>query len=341
MPLLYWTLSAVCPDEVPPHRLRRLRERFEANAVSNLRLTSELLRLLSWLEGDGIVAIPFKGPALAATAYGTLALRAFSDLDVLIQTADVRSAQATLVTHGFTPRVALTGRRAALAQHLGREASFTRYDGAVTVELHWDVAPWFFACPLDLTGVFARRESLSLGSRSVPSLAAEDLLLVLCIHASKHLWERLQWIEDVAELIRVRPGLDWSRVRDDARQSGALRMLRLGLRLARDLLGARIPEAMEREVERDSASGLLAAQVVARLDEERLAPVTGTDTLRFHLRARERLRDRVRYCLRLPLSPSERDWAEASESTGWLRALLRRPLRLLREHGGRTRSPAE
>lgn len=332
-PLLYWTLSGVCPDDVPSGPRQRLRERFEANAASNLRLTSELLRLLAALEDDGVLTIPFKGPTLGAAVYGNLALRAFSDLDVLVRPADVLRAQAMLVTHGYRPRLELTGARGIVARRLGREATFTRRDGAVTVELHWDVAPWFFACPVDLVGMFARREPLALAGRTVSTLAAEDLLLVLCIHASKHLWARLQWIGDLAELVRVRPGLDWNRVRDYAHRSGALRMLRLGLRLARDLLGAVLPEAMDQEVDRDSASAALAAQVVERLPEEPLTPVTGFEELWFHLRARERPRDRVRYCLRLPLTPSERDWAGTPGSTGWLTALARRPLRLLRERG--------
>jgi Uncharacterised nucleotidyltransferase len=336
MPLLYWTLSAVCPEDVPSPILQRLREQFEANAASNLRLTSELVRLLAWLEADGVPAIPFKGPALAAAVYGNLALRAFSDLDVLVRPADVPRAEATLVRHGYQPRLALTGVRAAAARRLAREATLTRGDGRVTVELHWDVAPWFFACPVDLAGLWARQEPLALAGRTVSSLAAEDLLLVLCIHASKHVWARLQWIGDVAELVRARPGLDWNRVRDHARRSGTLRMLRLGLRLARDLLGAGLPEAIDREIDRDSATIPLAAQVLERFLADPGTPASGFDDLQFHLRVREHLRDRIRYCVRLPVTPSERDWAGTSGSNAWILALARRPLRLLRERGRRT-----
>ena len=37
-------------------------------------------------------------------------------------------------------------------------------------------------------------------------LAPNDLLLILCVHASWHLWGRLLWICDVAELIRGKTG---------------------------------------------------------------------------------------------------------------------------------------
>jgi hypothetical protein len=75
--------------------------------------------------------------------------------------------------------------------------------------------------------------------------------------------------------------------------------------------------------------------VIGRLLEEPFKRATGFDELRFHLRSRERLRDRIRYCLRLPVTPSERDWAGTPGSTTWLPALARRPLRLLRERGRR------
>jgi hypothetical protein len=114
-------------------------------------------------------------------------------------------------------------------------------------------------------------------------------------------------------------------------------MLGLGLRLADDLLGAATPDTATRKMSRDPVVAALATRVAARLLGGQLPLDSGLDQLRFHLRARERLGDRLRYCLRLPVTPSERDWA--SGSTGWLLPLARRPLRLLREHGLAPRRP--
>src|SRR5262249_9559360 len=81
MPLLYRTLLSTCPDAVPNEILEQLRDHFYANAGRNLFLTKELLKLLHLFEANKIAAIPYKGPVLATSIYGNLALREFGDLD--------------------------------------------------------------------------------------------------------------------------------------------------------------------------------------------------------------------------------------------------------------------
>jgi Uncharacterised nucleotidyltransferase len=76
--LLYWRLSKTCSEAVPTTVLDRLRGDFHANSLRNLSLAKELLKLLNLVEAQGITAIPYKGPALAAFAYGNLALRQFA-----------------------------------------------------------------------------------------------------------------------------------------------------------------------------------------------------------------------------------------------------------------------
>src|SRR3712207_8653927 len=39
-------------------------------------------------------------------------------------------------------------------------------------------------------------------------------LLILCVHGTKHIWGRLSWICDVAELLRTQPDMDWEYVLD-------------------------------------------------------------------------------------------------------------------------------
>src|SRR5437867_6232608 len=67
MPLLYWHLNATCPDAVPTASMDYLRDYFHENAQRNLYLTGELRRLLKLFEAQGISAIPYKGPVLAAS----------------------------------------------------------------------------------------------------------------------------------------------------------------------------------------------------------------------------------------------------------------------------------
>ena len=75
--------------------------------------------------------------------------------------------------------------------------ALARGDSRIDVELHWDIMPEDFPFHSDLKGIWKRCGSLSFGGANVTTLSPEDLLLFLCVHGSRHLWLRLQWLCDV------------------------------------------------------------------------------------------------------------------------------------------------
>ena len=100
---------------------------------------------------------------------------------------------------------------------------------------------------------------------AVRALAPEDLLLILLVHGAKHLWERLIWLCDLAELLAVSPDLDWPRVLEAAHQRGVQRMTALGLALARDVLGVSLPRPVEEWLSTQPQALRLAAQLRRQL----------------------------------------------------------------------------
>src|SRR5512136_2940084 len=81
-PLLYERLKNRIDGMVPQAEMNEFRRLYLRNAVRNLLLTRRLLRLLKLFSDNGIDAIPFKGPSLAALAYGSISERRFCDLDI-------------------------------------------------------------------------------------------------------------------------------------------------------------------------------------------------------------------------------------------------------------------
>jgi hypothetical protein len=342
LPLLNRGLNATCPDAVPEAVLAQLREHFEANARRNLFLTGELLRLLHLLDAHGIVAVPFKGPVLAETVYGNLALRQFIDLDILVHERHVPQAEDLLISQGYRLWAGQAEAQERARPSPAYEYTFMNGDKSVTVDLHWEIMNGHIPFPLDLERLWDRLESISLGGTTVYNLGPEDLLLILCAHGSKHgpiPKGRLIWICDVAELISVYPELDWARVTKRASQLGSQRMLYLGLFLARDLLGTILPEEIWEKVEADPVVASLAAHVRAHLFAAPAALGQGAGRYAFYLRMRERWRDRMS-CLyhlvrdRDKLTPNARDraWAPLPGALAFLHYPLR-PLRLVREYG--------
>lgn len=294
LPLLYRQLHATAPREVPPAQLQRLRDNFREHTARNLYLTGELERIVSLFEAEGVPVIPYKGPALAACAYGDLALRRYVDLDILVRKEDLARAKELLIRRGFDPQLRLTPSQERVLLRSQHNLPFRRDDGRLIVELHWEFAARRYAARDD--SVWSRLVDVKLRGREVKSLAPEDLLLSLCVHGTKHLWERLAWICDVAELLRSHPHLDWPFVFAQARATRTERMLLLGLRLARQLLDAELPGEIDSRVDAEPYVARLAERVGARLfDGAEHKPAALLSNITFNLLARRGLRDRLRY----------------------------------------------
>lgn len=297
VPLLYTHLRAVADDIVPPRAFAVLRDEFTANAARNLALAVELLAVTELLHSQGIRALPYKGPTLAQCIYGSLATRQMKDVDVLVRPADVGRALALLATRGYAP----VTRPLPGAGRLGLEYQcvLTRPTDSTIIEVHWSVVPRTMAPPVTLDQLWPNRLHTAMLGRTLPSPSHEDMLVILCIHGAKHRWARLEWICGVAELLRSKP-LDWVKVEVRAERWRATRMLRTGLLLAADLLGAPVPDGVASMAGQDARAVALARSVLDGLfiDEEAIVERLVRE---FQLRTQQGMLDRARYVCFRPL----------------------------------------
>jgi hypothetical protein len=297
-------------------------------------LTAELLGLLHLFETHQIPVIPFKGPVLAASIYGNLALRQFLDLDLIVHKQHVAKARELLISHGYRPQFELNENQEAAFVRSYSAENFERDDGEAVVDLHWTMTSRDFGFPLEPERLWERPEAISLGGKEVHTLSPENLLLILCVHGGKHGWERLGWICDIAELIRSRNAMDWRAVMDQARALKSERMLFLGLYLACDLLEATLPQEIRASADADPAVRSLTTQVRERLFSQAAPGIF--EKWRFQVRIRDRLRDGCRYCLGLVMTPTGLELAliRLPASLYPLYYVLR-PMRLALKHGGK------
>jgi hypothetical protein len=335
LPLVFKSLNEHAPYAVPRAHLRRLRDKFRENATRNLLLAGELVRLARLFESEDVPVLAYKGPALAVAAYGDLSLRRFVDLDIVVKGRDVRRAGELLRSEGFALSENLSEAQEKIMLRCQHNLAFTRDEGRMIVELHWAVASPRFAEFRLGEELWQRAETVRLCGGDVRCLSAEDLLLALCVHGTKHLWERLSWVCDVAELLNSHPRLDFEYVLRRAGESRTERMLFVGLSLARGLLGADVPEGFEARAKADGAVEGLAAGVAERLFAgAEYEPVGFVGNVSFNLRARRRLREKVRY-FRFIFTPTDGDLAALPLPAGlsFLYYLLR-PFRLILKGSG-------
>jgi hypothetical protein len=300
VPLLHRRLAAAGWEGVPEQVRSWLVDRKEENRRRNRLLTIELLALLDRLAAAGIEAIPFKGPVAAHVCYGDLDARPFGDIDLLVAPGDVGAAIRIMAGAGYDPLIPLSAtQRAAFLRHR-TEYPLQRPARGGIVDLHWEIFHRQFCFRLEPDR--SRMREVPLAGQPVRTMGSEDQLLMLCAHAAKHLWVRLEWVAAVGGLLHRDRGIDWDVAESRARALGGRRLLDLGLALAEVLLDVRVdrparPLDPEVDVLRDG--------VVARLREG--APPPG-DWWRFYLRARERRRDRALFLGRPAVIPTIGDW---------------------------------
>jgi len=340
VPLLYQALHRAGQDLVPDGAWQQLEELYRQSTLRALWLTSELLRCLDLLANHDLPAIPFKGPVLAATAYGDVSLRQYADLDIWVRQGDARRARDLLVSHGYHHHLQLNDAQEAAFLRAQAAYALTRHrEYPLLLELHWRFFEAYFSAPLASSQMRDRSLTASLLGRKVRSLRPEDTLLMLCVHATKHVWTRLGWVCDIARLVQGHPHLDWPAVLEQARGTGCLRMLHLGLDLAQHLFQAPLPPEVVATLAGDKAVVTLARQVC---DWQRQQPhaISDASMFRFHLRARERTSDRLRYVVRLVLTPTVGDWqAIRLPSSLYPLYYLLRPLRLMADIIGKLHRP--
>ncbi|HUP20231.1 MAG TPA: nucleotidyltransferase family protein [Gemmatimonadota bacterium] len=292
---------------VPPAARAALRGAAVEIARRNLVFLAELFRVLDRLMAESIPAIPLKGPVLAVTVYGDLALREFTDLDVLVDRNDALRARGALADLGYVPLLDVPPAAESSLLRAGNAIALERASAELCVEVHWRFFPRHFRFPLEATGPLERLETVIVQGREIPQLAPEDQLLFLCAHGFRHAWERLEWVAGVAELVRGRAGLDWEAAVERAERLGGRRLLGLGLHLAAEDLDAPVPVAALAWTA-DPAVLDLAARVRSRWSSGAVGPLPRAEETRFRLRGRERFRDRAQYLFRLATTPGPADW---------------------------------
>jgi hypothetical protein len=113
------------------------------------------------------------------------------------------------------------------------------------VNLQSAIARHFFAFDLDRAQFWDHLKPVRIGRRTIMTLGIEELLIVLCMQGSKHVWDDLKWLCDVAELVRRRHAMDWSRLLFLTDEWGCRRLLLMGLATAHTLFDLPLPRSIQ------------------------------------------------------------------------------------------------
>jgi hypothetical protein len=340
VPLVAQELALAASEVVPASVLTELRARSQQGVMRSLQLSGELVDAVHAMTAFGADPMPFKGPTLAVLAYGSLSLRQYEDLDILVRKQEVERARNALFSLGYAPVSAYNDSQRASIRRSGHHEQLVNLATGVTIELHWSLNNRSLSHDALEHHWWENRQAVSIGGVEMRTLGVEQMLLYLCMHGGKHSWARLSWVCDFQHALRAYPDAYWSRVWALARENGAARMVEIGLLLVESVLDGAALTATAAQGRSSDAE----AQAISVLIGRRLCgQVTGERSLDFRvqLRSRERQRDRLRYTWHILATPHPADVAFLGLPRGLHGVYyIFRPLRLLLKHLTRRVRPA-
>jgi hypothetical protein len=246
VPLLYHRLGALDFRGVPPPVRRELTDAFGVNAIRNILLSQELVRVLTRLGGAGVPVIPLKGVTLAESFYGDPALRTCADLDILVHPKHFAESLHLLQASGYESHVGEPLFVGLMARY-GKDCVLMREDAR-------SVFPLQVHCGLIWGGPAERRLLTEIWADALPqpfhaapayALSPEWEFLYLAVHAARHGLFPFKWLVDL-DWFTVRGALDWNTVQEKARRLGWESAVQSCFAACAALLETPIPEPFAR-----------------------------------------------------------------------------------------------
>src|SRR5262249_36381458 len=143
-------------------------------------------------------------------AYDHPGLRQSIDLDIVVRPKDVERARECLTTQGYRLARKVDPRQTQFLISRQHNLQFARDEGRLLVELHWRIAPRLFAPGFGAEDLWSSLETINVEGVEIKALPIEELLMTLCVHGARHLWERLSWVTDLAAVIAATDEIRWT-----------------------------------------------------------------------------------------------------------------------------------
>jgi hypothetical protein len=172
-----------------------------AIAATNLQIAAHCRTLLTDFTQAQIPVLFLKGLAIGALAYGSAALKAAVDADLLIAPADLERAAALLEARGYVLTIPKRSSAEIGAWHrIRKESVWVAPSSGVQIDLHTRTADNPRIIPT--IDVHSPTRMVDLGNGiALPTLGSTETFAYLAVHGASSAWFRLKWICDFAALL--------------------------------------------------------------------------------------------------------------------------------------------
>lgn len=244
-PLVYHTLKAYS-DIIPQEVLNTFKKHNMDIVKQNMLMTAELIKVMKTLEEHNIEAIAFKGPTLSQMAYGDITLRQYTDLDILVKKDTIYKILDIFSKKNYQRGLILTN---------SQEQAWFKYfhdlglssPNSIYTEFHWSILDTDHPISMSDINFFKSTQVIKLNNNPINIISNEVFLIYLCVHGSKHMFERVEWVCDIDRFIRNQ-NIDYSKVESILENSNYKRFVYLGIYLAQLLYNTPIDDSLSKNL---------------------------------------------------------------------------------------------
>jgi hypothetical protein len=285
------------------------------------------------LEENDIKAIAFKGPTLAKLAYGDITLRQYVDIDILIEKENLEEAYDLFLTKSYSSEIDKKFTKNNLFIEKNSDIQFVENKKNILFELHWKLFRNKFSNTQNNINIYEEIQSMNLNSYNINIFKNELLLVYLCMHGSKHKWERIEWITDIDKLLRTSENINWKLVVEISKKYNCNKMLNLGLILSHKLYNTPIHidfiEKLEKKYYKETIKYILSEMSNITISKSEFNK--NYTSIKFHYNLNENLYDKLYFLKKTFLELSNNDTASFNSNSILLHYLMK-PIRILKKN---------
>ena len=217
-PLLFKKLALLNnKDLIPEQLVVRLQQSYYLTMSRNILMYNVFSQVVDAFTQHEIQIIALKGIYLSESMYKDIALRQFSDIDLLVKEEDGEKCISLLYQMGYTAYD--SQERDIVVKTKAEAIHYTPMvkDG-VSIELHTRLNRKKESYNLDITSLWQNARPVTINKSELYSLDSYDLLIHLCTHADKHFVEgKIQFtcFNDITNCIEsYKRASDWKELTD-------------------------------------------------------------------------------------------------------------------------------
>ena len=267
----------------------------------NMLMTTELVKIMRLLKESDIEAIAFKGPTLSQSAYNDITLRQYSDLDILININDIKKVYKLLLSNDYTTEVEDKFLDNELFIETTSDIQFFHTKKNLLIEIHWKLFRNQFSNKLNHKEIWLNKQKVQIYNNYLNVFSNEILLIYLCMHGSKHKWERIEWIVDIDKTINQNPNLNWNYIIEQSILLESYTMLYLGLYLTNKLFNTPLSNKLDKVKLNSKLNIKLSKSIMSSfiiLTENKTEIDKNLSTFKFHYALNSTLIQKIRFLIK-------------------------------------------